>query len=124
MNNSAYAGADFSVTQNEEDAKKFVEFKKIDSSNKKLSVKDKTTLFDNDKNKDELAFEFTPKEDDGTLGDPFISYMPIRSGTDDAFKIRVKYEKDGIEKTLVEQIPEVTGVKDTTDHSIDDNAYY
>tara|TARA_B100000475_G_scaffold73103_1_gene52377 strand:+ start:50 stop:637 length:588 start_codon:yes stop_codon:yes gene_type:complete len=32
--------------------------------------------------------------------------------------------KDGIEKTLVEQIPEVTGVKDTTDHSIDDNAYY
>ena len=32
--------------------------------------------------------------------------------------------KDGIEKTLVEQIPEVTAVKDTTDHSIDDNAYY
>jgi len=32
--------------------------------------------------------------------------------------------KDGIEKTLVEQIPEVTGVKDMTDHSIDDNAYY
>ena len=32
--------------------------------------------------------------------------------------------KDGIEKTLVEQIPEVNGVKDTTDHSIDDNAYY
>jgi len=32
--------------------------------------------------------------------------------------------KDGIEKTLVEQIPEVTGVRDTTDHSIDDNAYY
>ena len=54
MNNSAYAGADFSVTQNEEDAKKFVEFKKIDSSSNKLSVKDKTTLFDNDKNKDEL----------------------------------------------------------------------
>ena len=32
--------------------------------------------------------------------------------------------KDGIEKTLVERIPEVNGVKDTTDHSIDDNAYY
>ena len=32
--------------------------------------------------------------------------------------------KDVIEKTLVEQIPEVTGVKDTTDNSIDDNAYY
>ena len=32
--------------------------------------------------------------------------------------------KDGIEKTLVEQIPEVKAVKDTTDHSINDNAYY
>ena len=54
MNSSAYAGADFSVTQNEEDAKKLVELKKIDSSSNKLSVKDKTTLFDNVKNKDEL----------------------------------------------------------------------
>ena len=43
-----------SVTQNEEDAKKLVELKKIDSSSNKLSVKDKTTLFDNVKNKDEL----------------------------------------------------------------------
>ncbi|MBR51588.1 MAG: Fe/S biogenesis protein NfuA [Gammaproteobacteria bacterium] len=32
--------------------------------------------------------------------------------------------KDGIEKTLVEQIPEVKLVRDLTDHSIDDNAYY
>ena len=32
--------------------------------------------------------------------------------------------KDGIEKTLVEQIPEVKNVKDLTDHSINDNAYY
>ena len=32
--------------------------------------------------------------------------------------------KDGIEKTLVEQIPEVKNVKDLTDHSMDDNAYY
>ena len=32
--------------------------------------------------------------------------------------------KDGIEKTLLEQIPELTAVKDSTDHSIDDNAYY
>ena len=60
-----------------------------------------------DKNKDELAFEFTPKEDDGTLGDPYISYMPIRSGTDDAFKIRVKYEKDGIEKTYTIKLDSV-----------------
>ena len=29
MNSSAYAGADFSVTQNEEDAKKLVELKKL-----------------------------------------------------------------------------------------------
>ena len=54
MNSSAYAGADFSVTQNEEDAKKLVELKKINSSSNKLSVKEKTTLFDNVKNKDEL----------------------------------------------------------------------
>ena len=32
--------------------------------------------------------------------------------------------KEGIEKTLMEQIPEVKSVKDSTDHSIDDNAYY
>ena len=32
--------------------------------------------------------------------------------------------KDGIEKTLIKQIPEVKAVKDLTDHSIDDNAYY
>ena len=32
--------------------------------------------------------------------------------------------KEGIEKSLVEQIPEVVGVKDVTDHTIDVNAYY
>ena len=32
--------------------------------------------------------------------------------------------KEGIEKTLMEQIPEVKSVRDSTDHSIDDNAYY
>ena len=32
--------------------------------------------------------------------------------------------KEGIEKTLMEQIPEVKSVRDLTDHSIDDNAYY
>ncbi len=32
--------------------------------------------------------------------------------------------KDGIEKTLIEQLPEIKAVKDLTDHSIDDNAYY
>ena len=32
--------------------------------------------------------------------------------------------KDGIEKTLIDQIPEIKAVKDLTDHSINDNAYY
>ena len=32
--------------------------------------------------------------------------------------------KDGIEKTLLEQIPELKSVLDSTDHSIDDNAFY
>ena len=32
--------------------------------------------------------------------------------------------KDGIETTLVDQIPEVKAVVDVTDHSFDDNAYY
>ena len=32
--------------------------------------------------------------------------------------------KDGIEKTLLDQIPELKSVKDSTDHSLDENAYY
>lgn len=32
--------------------------------------------------------------------------------------------KDGVEKTLKERIPELKGVRDITDHSIKDNAYY
>lgn len=32
--------------------------------------------------------------------------------------------KDGIEKTLLETLPELTGVKDITDHSLDENAFY
>ena len=32
--------------------------------------------------------------------------------------------KQGVEKALVEQIPELTRVKDATDHSITENAYY
>ena len=54
-----------------------------------------------DKSDDEIAFELTPKNDDGTLDDPFISKLPIRSGTDDAFKVKVKYKKDGIEKIYI-----------------------
>ncbi len=32
--------------------------------------------------------------------------------------------KEGIEKSLKEQIPEVTGVLDATDHSTGENPYY
>lgn len=32
--------------------------------------------------------------------------------------------KDGVEKRLLEVIPELSGVKDATDHSVTDNAYY
>lgn len=32
--------------------------------------------------------------------------------------------KDGIEKTLVDQLPEITAVKDITDHSQNENAFY
>jgi len=54
MNSSAYAGAEFIVTKNENEAKKLFEFRKNDNVKNKLLVKDKTTLFDNTKNKDEL----------------------------------------------------------------------
>ncbi len=32
--------------------------------------------------------------------------------------------KSGVEKTLIEQIPEITAVRDVTDHSVRENAYY
>ncbi len=54
MNGSAYAGAEFLVTKDEEEAKKLTEFKKINSSQNKVLAKDKTTLFEQAKDKDEL----------------------------------------------------------------------
>lgn len=32
--------------------------------------------------------------------------------------------KDGVEKTLMEQLPQLKGIRDITDHSITENAYY
>ena len=32
--------------------------------------------------------------------------------------------KEGVEKTLIERIPELSGVKDATDHTVTDNAYF
>tara|TARA_B100001564_G_scaffold80535_1_gene64751 strand:- start:264 stop:2450 length:2187 start_codon:yes stop_codon:yes gene_type:complete len=54
MNNSAFAGAEFLVTKNEDEAKEMAEYKKNNSAKSKVLVKDKSTLFDNVKEKDEL----------------------------------------------------------------------
>ena len=54
MNSSAYAGAEFMVTDNEDEATKISEFKKNNNAQSKILAKDKTTLFENVKAKDEL----------------------------------------------------------------------
>ena len=54
MNGSAFAGAEFLVTKSEEEAKNMAEFAKNNSSNNKILAKDKTTLFENTKSKEEL----------------------------------------------------------------------
>jgi len=54
MNSSAYAGAEFIVTENEEEAKKLSEFRSKNTDQSKNLTKDKTTLFDQVKDKDEL----------------------------------------------------------------------
>ena len=54
MNNTAFAGAEFQVTKNEEEAKKMSEFKKDRTLKNNILSKDKTTLFDEIKSKDEL----------------------------------------------------------------------
>ena len=54
MNSTAYAGAEFIVTKDEDEAKEMAEFKKINKVKNNFLAKDKTTLFDKVKNKDEL----------------------------------------------------------------------
>ena len=54
MNSSAYAGAEFTVTESEEEAKEMAKFKKDNSAKNNFLAKDNTTLFDNSKNKEEL----------------------------------------------------------------------
>ncbi len=54
MNDTAYAGAEFVVTTNEEEAKEMAKLKKNDITKNKILPKDKTTLFENTKTKDEL----------------------------------------------------------------------
>ena len=54
MNSSASAGAEFFVTKDEDEAKELAKFKQNNLSNKQTLVKDKTTLFEDVKAKDEL----------------------------------------------------------------------
>jgi len=54
MNSSAFAGAEFIVTKDEIEAKELSEFRKNNSAQNKILAKDKTTLFENTNNKDEL----------------------------------------------------------------------
>ncbi len=54
MNNSANAGAEFVVTDDEDEAKKLSEFKRNNTAQNKVLAKDKTTLFEDIKEKDEL----------------------------------------------------------------------
>ncbi len=56
MNASAFAGAEFYVTENEDKAKEIIEFKKDHSPGKQsiLKAKDKTTLFEKKDDKEEL----------------------------------------------------------------------
>ena len=54
MNSSAFAGAEFLVTKNEEEAKEMAEYRKNNFVKNKVLVKDKTTLFESVKEKDEL----------------------------------------------------------------------
>jgi len=54
MNSSAYAGAEFIVTKDEDEAKELTEFRKNNSNKNKTLAKDKTTLFEDAKVKDEL----------------------------------------------------------------------
>ena len=54
MNSTAFAGAEFQVTNNENEAKEMSEFKKDNSAKNKILAKDKATLFEQVKEKDEL----------------------------------------------------------------------
>ena len=54
MNSSAFAGAEFIVTKDESEAKKLFEFRKNNSAQNKILVKDKATIFDSSNDKDEL----------------------------------------------------------------------
>ena len=54
MNATAFAGAEFLVTENEDKAKEISKFKNENSSKKKILLNDKSTIFDQGSDKEEL----------------------------------------------------------------------
>ena len=54
MNSSAFAGAEFVVTEDEKEAKELSEFRKNNSAQNKILAKDKATLFESSNDKNEL----------------------------------------------------------------------
>ncbi len=54
MNDTAFAGSEFLVTENENKAREISEFKNENSSQKKILINDKSTIFDKGEEKEEL----------------------------------------------------------------------
>ena len=54
MNDTASAGSEFLVTENEEKAKEISEFKNEKSSKNKIIINEKSTIFDQGEEKEEL----------------------------------------------------------------------
>ena len=54
MNATAFAGAEFLVTENEDKAKEISEFKNENSTKNKIMINDKSTIFDKGEEKEEL----------------------------------------------------------------------
>ena len=57
MNDTAYAGAEFLVTENENKAKEISEFNQDSSSKKKILLNDKPTLFENGQRNSKISAE-------------------------------------------------------------------
>ncbi len=58
-----------------------------------------------------------------TLTEDNIAILKFGGGCQGCSAVSITL-KDGVEKRLLEVIPELTGVKDSTDHSVTENAYY
>ena len=58
-----------------------------------------------------------------TVNDENIAILKFGGGCQGCSAVSITL-KDGVEKRLLEVIPELTGVKDVTDHTVTENAYY